>query len=164
MVGYAALHGRRITIDHHDDYLDELGDYDTQINQSWREFIDDLAARLGDLNPGTFEFIELSHPMNGRDHLLIAYRVTRSRRMRAVVPKDSLAVGYSSTDHPSPDDREWRYLPRKEEYVYEFGRKQLFRAATQSIALLRRHWWVIHPSFLTLRDPCSTVHPFAIYD
>lgn len=159
---WAPTYRRRTIIENHDHYLDELGDYDNQIKDSWRAFIDDLAAYLGALNPITYEFVELSHPMNGRDQPLISFRVNRSRRLRATIPKDALALGYSPTDQPPLTESEWRYLPRKHEYVREFGRKHRDLVAAQTVTLLRRHWGVIHPSFLTLRDPSSTVHPLTI--
>lgn len=102
--------------------------------------------------------------MNGRDQPLISFRVNRSRRLRATIPKDALALGYSPTDQPPLKESEWRYLPRKHEYVREFGRKHRDLVAAQTVTLLRRHWGVIHPSFLTLRDPSSTVHPLATYE
>jgi len=150
-------------IENYEHYLEELGDYDNQIKDSWRAFIDDLAAYLGALNPITYEFIELSHQTNGRDHPLITFRVNRFRRLRATIPKDALAIGYSPNEPPLKES-EWRYLPRKQEYVREFGRKHRDLVAAQTVTLLRRHWWVIHPSFLTLRDPSSTVHPLATYE
>ena len=97
--------------------------------------------------------------MSGQDHPLIAFRVNRSRRLRATIPKDALAMGHSPTDSPTLSDSEWRYLPRKHEYLREFGRKHRDLVAAQTSMLLRRHWGVIHLSFLTLRDPSSTVHP-----
>lgn len=100
--------------------------------------------------------------MNGRDHPLITFRVNRSRRIRATIPKDALAMGYSPTGQPPLKESDGRYLPRKHEYVRGFGRKHCGLVAAQTTTLLRRHWCVIHPSFLTLRDPSSTVHPLAI--
>ena len=41
-------------IENYEHYLEELGDYDNQIKDSWRAFIDDLAAYLGALNPITY--------------------------------------------------------------------------------------------------------------
>ncbi|MAU84651.1 MAG: hypothetical protein CME34_22865 [Gordonia sp.] len=151
--------------DHDDEFDDEFEGYDEQVAESWREFTHDLAVRLGDLRFGSFDFIELAHPVGTREQLLITFRANRASRVRATVPRSAL-VGPRQPDWVQTqrtfEALDWRYLPRKEEYIREFGRKQLFRASVQTITLLRGQWGVTHPSFLSLTDPISTVHPFSL--
>ncbi|GAA3709556.1 TY-Chap domain-containing protein [Gordonia hankookensis] len=146
-------------------YGDDVEGYDEQIAESWRDFTADLAARLGDLRFGSFEFIDLAHPVGNREQLLITFRANRAGRVRATVPKSAL-VGTRQPDWSQTqrtfEALDWRYLSRKDEFVREFGRRQLYRAAVQSITLLRGQWGVTHPSFLSLTDPISTVHPLSL--
>ena len=92
------------------DYFD-----DDDEPEPWLDFTEDLAARLGDLKTGVFEFIELEVPERGWHGHLLTYTATSSGRVRCVVPNSALS--HRSREEWTPYHQQfvaagWRYKPR----------------------------------------------------
>ncbi len=151
-----------------------INNFDDAIDESWREFVTDLAMRLGDLSYGGFNFLELGASLPDKDfRVLVRFEASKSRGVRCSIPSDLVrtlrTVGTPAelaqeiTDrHRRFSEMGWRYLTRKHEWVIDAGRKRHRMVAAQVVELLRDLWNIPHPTFLTLRDPSGSVTPFEI--
>lgn len=127
------------------------------ITDTWREFTEDLAARLGDLAPGRFDFLECFRASDRL--LLITFRATKPGRIRCTIADD--ALGDDSHSEAALTSAGFRHLPSRREHVLDITRRQHGVTAVHCIRLLRETWGIPFPTFLLLRDANSTVTPFA---
>ncbi|UZF56582.1 hypothetical protein LH935_00790 [Gordonia polyisoprenivorans] len=127
------------------------------ITDTWREFTEDLAGRLGDLAPGRFDFLEC---FRASDRLqLITFRATKPGRIRCTIADDALGDdGHSDAALTSAG---FRHHPSRREHVLDITRHQHGVTAVHCIRLLRETWEIPFPTFLLLRDACRTATPFA---
>lgn len=127
------------------------------ITDTWREFTEDLAGRLGGLVPGRFDFLEF---FRASDRLqLIAFRPTRPGRIRCIIVDD--ALGDDGHSDASLTSAGCRHLPSRREHVLDITRRQRGVTAVHCIRLLRDIWDIPFPTFPLLRDANRTATPFA---
>ncbi|MGK2320677.1 TY-Chap domain-containing protein [Gordonia rhizosphera] len=130
--------------------------------EPWLDFTEDLAARLGDLKTGVFEFIELEVPERGWHGHLLTYTATSSGKVRCVVPNSALSHRNRAewtTYHDQFVTAGWHYQTRNKQHIRDVGRRAHREVARQSVGFLREWWSVPYPWSLTLRDPNGSVHP-----
>lgn len=122
------------------------------ITDTWRDFTEDLAGRIGDVTPGSFEFVEVCRA--GDRLQLITFRATNTGRVRCTISDDALPAGPGHIDAlPALASAGFHHLPTRREHVLDVTRRQYSVTAVHCIRFLREIWDIPFPTFLILRDP-----------
>ena len=82
-----------------------INNFDDAIDESWREFVTDLAMRLGDLSYGGFNFLELGASLPDKGfRVLVRFETSKSRGVRCSIPGDLVRapVSYTHLTLPTP--------------------------------------------------------------
>ncbi|MEE4025002.1 hypothetical protein V1Y59_18090 [Gordonia sp. PKS22-38] len=125
-------------------------DFDSAVDDAWREFRADLADRLASLQVGERHTVRASHELGVGPCAVLTFTVTKANRVRCTAHASDL----DPTPHVLAEQLDvlesagWRLL-RDGRMITEVGRRRVDELAQVAIDALRQPWEVLHPAFLT---------------
>ncbi|MGV9709931.1 TY-Chap domain-containing protein [Gordonia sp. NPDC003424] len=128
-------------------------DFDDAVGTAWSEFADSLAERLASLRLG--EPLIVARADDPARRALLEFGVTSAKRVRCTVLDRNITEGLDG-DQCLLLELGWRFLPKKNEYILEAGRRGIDDLLDLVAATWREIWEYAGPTFV---DPFDVEPP-----